>query len=730
MILNEIESALKLTGEADVNRGLDAVTARAKAVADSLSRAEFQTKEFSDALARMKSTPEGMRQLNAEIQSSNAAWRNLARVVDVSSAEEVRAIRGLAVEQRAWLSAIGATDAQMQKFEASVASFDKRVTAAAKSTGGIAPGARSAANGLSALAFAALSTEPNLRSMALSAGLVGTSLADTFGSAAVASYAAGIGAVIVLGVALVGVFERVTAAAKPADEVLSHIANLDRISTAATALQNANARIEQIQDQITAENDKPILSRDLVNLAKLQNELDAALEIQRSVFAKSKEITSRESKEIAAARLDAVVQGRQAENSVAAAKDSEQLAREAATFATGKLNLDAYYADRIASIERNRAREVAALTTERGLRSRAVPGETPAEALARAAQAARITQQILDVDHRAHEQVIREIEERRQKREALDRAILGFELREAETSGAATAQRIAQLRQEANEFARLLVQRGASEADAFAKSQAWLQAMTDALDPLRQRFNAAMRQLEQEGTGTAKAIAEHLREELAKNGGTIDISFVLHAEAVIAAGKVVDDQFKQIGSDAGATFADAIGAAFAGLGSGAGFFKSFGNTILQGLGSIFTQMGKALLVYGATMMGLLPALLNPFTSGPAALAAGAALIALGGLLGGIASGRGSATGGGGRSASSVSAAALGPTQVSLGPRAAPIGSQGYTVQGVSMPRGMLANAPQPLTVHVTNIGRLDLDGETKITQAVMRGMRRGVTANG
>lgn len=71
--------------------------------------------------------------------------------------------------------------------------------------------------------------------------------------------------------------------------------------------------------------------------------------------------------------------------------------------------------------------------------------------------------------------------------------------------------------------------------------------------------------------------------------------------------------------------------------------------VLQGLGNILASMGQALIAYGITMTKLLPHLLNPFTSGPAAIAAGAILVALGKSLGGLASGHG---GGGGGSAPS------------------------------------------------------------------------------
>lgn len=79
-------------------------------------------------------------------------------------------------------------------------------------------------------------------------------------------------------------------------------------------------------------------------------------------------------------------------------------------------------------------------------------------------------------------------------------------------------------------------------------------------------------------------------------------------------------------------------------------FKELGQSILQGFGQMFQEQGAALLQYGVIMLGLMPLLSNPFTSGPAAIAAGIALEALGAAFNAIASsnaapGSGSSAGG-------------------------------------------------------------------------------------
>jgi hypothetical protein len=98
-----------------------------------------------------------------------------------------------------------------------------------------------------------------------------------------------------------------------------------------------------------------------------------------------------------------------------------------------------------------------------------------------------------------------------------------------------------------------------------------------------------------------------------------------------------------LGQTLASGFANALGAAM----SGKNPFKAFGNVVLSGLGSLFSRMGQSLVTYGLTMLKLLPFLMNPFTSGPAAITAGILLMGLGAALGGIAGGHGGGSGGGG-----------------------------------------------------------------------------------
>ena len=106
-------------------------------------------------------------------------------------------------------------------------------------------------------------------------------------------------------------------------------------------------------------------------------------------------------------------------------------------------------------------------------------------------------------------------------------------------------------------------------------------------------------------------------------------------------------QFATLGQSLGMTLADGFSNALAAGMRGKNVFAALGKTVLAGIGGIFSQMGKSLMAYGITMMKLLPFLSNPFTSGPAALAAGIALTALGAALGGALHGPGGDGGSGG-----------------------------------------------------------------------------------
>lgn len=121
---------------------------------------------------------------------------------------------------------------------------------------------------------------------------------------------------------------------------------------------------------------------------------------------------------------------------------------------------------------------------------------------------------------------------------------------------------------------------------------------------------------------------------------------------ILAAAKPLEEAIASIARTVRGGLATTLGeaiyqgfsAAFSGKGL-SGMFKSFGKTVLAGIGQIFGQLGQIWLVYGLTMFKLGAFLWNPATAGWAALAIGASLIAMSAALGAAGNSGGGAGGG-------------------------------------------------------------------------------------
>jgi len=134
---------------------------------------------------------------------------------------------------------------------------------------------------------------------------------------------------------------------------------------------------------------------------------------------------------------------------------------------------------------------------------------------------------------------------------------------------------------------------------------------------------------------------------------------------------VVSGHFASLGTNLATTLANGFSAGLSAALQGKNPFKAFGNVALSGLGSIMGQMGQAMIQHGVILLNLLPFLSNPFSSGPALIAAGIALSALGSMLGGIASAPGGSTGGGGKGGLTDTTTKITLTADGLGGRNAP-----------------------------------------------------------
>jgi hypothetical protein len=142
-------------------------------------------------------------------------------------------------------------------------------------------------------------------------------------------------------------------------------------------------------------------------------------------------------------------------------------------------------------------------------------------------------------------------------------------------------------------------------------------------------------------------------------------------------------RFRNIGTSLASVLSGAMEAAFASKHP----LKAFGKAVLAGLGSIFTEMGQAMILASPLFMALNAAMSNPFTSGPALLAVGVAMVALGATLGGIAKG-GSGAGGKGGKGLEDHTTRITLTADGLGGRKAPMREVGPTFEviGASHPR--------------------------------------------
>jgi hypothetical protein len=174
-----------------------------------------------------------------------------------------------------------------------------------------------------------------------------------------------------------------------------------------------------------------------------------------------------------------------------------------------------------------------------------------------------------------------------------------------------------------------------------------------------------------------------------------------------------DAKFADFGQGMGDVLATSLGTAFSdGIGAA-------GDVLLSGLGGMLVEMGKAMLVQGATMVGLLPALSNPFTSGPALLAAGAVLVGLGATLAGIAGGGSRGGRGGGRGGGGSGPASFADRTESF---ALGSGQTAPTRTGADAKAATL----QPITNNITLIGPNDPSAQRAMNDLIQNGQRRGL----
>lgn len=632
--------------------------------------------------------------LNKEIAEGTRLWTLHARAIELTSKAAVAELRASAAAQQQWLKSINASTEAQTRFNLSVQQFEKRVAAANVQVATMPRNLRAGSSAMVALAIAATGGGTSLRELANSAGLAATVVADLFGPAKWAGYAAGIGAAVVGITALVGIMHRLAQAKPISDVVTKRLENTQTLDDANVKLEQLKRRAEAAQQALADAGKVDLVPfRGLFRMFRAQSEFDQALKQVEEFTERVATMRREQAQEARNARTDATVAAAERTNDLLQTAFSAQLGREQRLYDRGLINLKTFYERRSEIINRQTANEITALEkTAAAIRASARPTDKEADRVQRATQLADIEARIEQARIRGGQAQSDNAEQRRLAEKQLTEFILASEAKIADARGDFHADRKQQIAKEAEAFRLAVLQQTGDAELAAQRARELSDALTRLLDPLNQRMRQVFQAIEASATGTMQAVRQRIEQMLQATGGEVTIDVVLNAEALVASAQRVDNLFADLGGQLGSTFADAIAAA-AGGGSGK-------DAILKSLGGIFGEMGKALIIYGATMSGLLPSLLNPFTSGPAAIAAGIALTALGAALGAAASGSGGATSSGRVAAASqnISISRLvidpnaslrdrvGSASRSLSPAAA-VGGQTIEVIGINTPRG-------------------------------------------
>jgi hypothetical protein len=389
-----------------------------------------------------------------------------------------------------------------------------RVVGSANAATALSPKLRSAANGLTAVAFAATASGGSFQSMALGAGLAAQSLAS-MATGPVALWASGIGAAVVVGVAIIGILDRMAERAANTKtafaEVNKEIAQFTHVSEAEAELTKQTRKLAEAQAALDAATRNALaggsagalsLGADIATIAVLQKVVERGNDLVEAARKKRGALELRDTEQLQAARLGIITQATAAENQRWEAASQAFLATEQAKFALGQRSLDQFFDRRLAAIQTSGAREIAALKERQSLLAEPVADATPAESAKRAAEIKALGAEIAAVEARTREETTRTTEERRQQREALNKAVIAFEQREQDAAGDASEARIAAAKREAIEIARTLVQQSDPKtpeefakayADANARAQQFVATQT-AIIRTQQAQNQAARE--------------------------------------------------------------------------------------------------------------------------------------------------------------------------------------------------------------------------------------------
>jgi TP901 family phage tail tape measure protein len=215
-------------------------------------------------------------------------------------------------------------------------------------------------------------------------------------------------------------------------------------------------------------------------------------------------------------------------------------------------------------------------------------------------------------------------------------------------------------------------------------------------------------------TGAAWNISDMLDAQM-QNLRAGELFKLATAETLAMIGEMGDAIESGLEQTLGDAIANGLEAAFD-TGNLMSFFEHFGKTLLAGFGDILVQLGQILIQYGITMEALRPFLMNIFTAGPAAIAAGVALIALGSAFTSISSSSGGGVGRGTATAGAFREPSYGFSQQ----------QSDVSRRTISMGAPPAVQPQQPINFFNTIIGPDDPIAQRQITELVVKAQRRGL----
>lgn len=668
-------------GGKDASAALQQVTVAMKGVSTA-------TPAIASAATEVAKWTGTQKELAKEVAEGTRLFQLQAQTVDVTSKTAVQELRSSAAAQREWLREVGASTEGQLKFGAAVQTFERKVTAAEnaqkrmtsqsdkqttatqavsgsllKANGEVTSFGKAGLRAVNGLAFAfsqmANQGEASLRSLA---GQLTSVLSLLGKGGAIASIASTVG---------LAIFDVIRANQKRA---------IDRMALESQTASRADLTRQKAAIDLTDAAQQAGYQQGLTTLRMFYDQRAQIIAARTAA-----EIASRE-KQVAAAE-----------------REAEQ--RLAFVRVAGKDLPDALRGDTLKQADQLRA-QATQLRAEIDALGKQGQAETIANSAARAAAEKALAEQVLgfetrrlDAQGQGHRARMAQVEmevsayEELLTKQGLNEEHRALALTQYRTALVQQAQLERNLTQIATARQTLDTRRASIQDDLVSgmiderqAAEQTMQAERDALPAMQDLVGqalalaaalgdegalAAVRALKQEldglgrdkglddldkaaGSKTAGASIKAARAEIERRLAAdpsikFKPTFEMDLENLKNLSIAADQQFQTAFLGIADVLGDTLGAAFSGgLGSA-------GDVLLKGLGGIFMQMGKALLTYGLAMQGLLPALLNPFTSGPAAIAAGTALIALGGLLGGLATGKGSSGGGSSRTAQNVGA---------------------------------------------------------------------------